>query len=180
MESRFGPVRIRNASREDHALITEVILSAYGQFSLSVPADFVEVFEEDVRRVQDDEEHAVFIVAEQSGSVVGTVTLYPDGAGYGASYGSFGWPGGWAAMRLLAVDPKNQGEGIGRALTLECLRRARTAGAKTMGLHTLPFMVVAQKIYEDMGFERMPGMDIQLAPGVTAMAYHRNLRGRSG
>jgi ribosomal protein S18 acetylase RimI-like enzyme len=59
----------------------------------------------------------------------------------------------WAAIRLLAVDPAFRGRGLGRALTEECLRRARRDGASVVALHTSPIMRVALPMYLRMGFE---------------------------
>ncbi len=53
---------------------------------------------------------------------------------------------------MLVVDPACRGNGIGRALTDECLARARRDGAKVMALHTSPIMTVALPMYLRMGF----------------------------
>ncbi len=57
-------------------------------------------------------------------------------------------------MRMLVVAPDTQGQGIGRALAQECIRRAQRDGAAVFALHTSELMQVALPMYERMGFRR--------------------------
>ena len=59
---------------------------------------------------------------------------------------------GWPAVRMLAVAPQFRGLGLGRALTGECVARARRDRAAVLALHTSPFMHVALGMYLRMGF----------------------------
>lgn len=59
----------------------------------------------------------------------------------------------WPIIRMLVVLPEFRGQGIGRALTNECIRRARRDGASCVALHTTPIMKVALPMYQRMGFE---------------------------
>lgn len=111
------------------------------------------------------------IVAELVGRIVGTVTLYPDGT---RAQGA-GWPAGWAGIRLLGVIPEARGQGIGRALTEECLHRAHHHGASAIGLHTNEWMRVAQGMYQRMGFQRIPEHDFHPVSSLTVLAYRRTL-----
>lgn len=55
-------------------------------------------------------------------------------------------------LRMLVVDPTHRGLGIGRALTQECISRARRDGASVIALHTSRIMEIALPMYLRMGF----------------------------
>lgn len=58
----------------------------------------------------------------------------------------------WPVIRMLVVAPAWRGRGVGRALTEECIRRARLDGATLIALHTTPLLERAFGMYERMGF----------------------------
>lgn len=114
---------------------------------------------------------AELIVAELDGRLVGTVTLYLNLS----KPSQEGWPEGWAGIRLLGVDPSYRGRGIGHALMAECLRRCREQSIKTIGLRTNEIMDIARRMYEQMGFTRVPEFDFHPVPGVVVTAYRLDL-----
>ena len=91
--------------------------------------------------------HGELIVAAQGSDVLGAVVyvgpLSPKSPHYDQS---------WPIIRMLVVAPEARGRGIGRALTGECLRRARRDGVPQIALHASPIMAVALEMYLRMGF----------------------------
>lgn len=157
---------IRDASSEDLEEVDALMQRAYQEFESSVSTGFAESYLEDARQVHSRLGELDLIVAERDGRLIGVVTLYRDGSKYGT-----GWPAEWPAVRLLGVDPEERGKGIGKALVSECLDRARRQGAGRVGLHTTPFMLAAQRMYESMGFRREPSIDVEYAPDFPVRGY---------
>ena len=87
------------------------------------------------------------LVAEIYGEVVGTLVLVtvPNLAHGGAPY---------ALVENIVVDEECRGEGVGRALMKEALRRAREAGAYKLALCSSTERPEAHEFYRSMGFEK--------------------------
>ena len=99
----------------------------------------------------------ILTATSAEGELLGGVTFVLDLAHYGAPIASY--PDRAAGFRMLAVSSTAQGRGTGRALTLECLRRAREARKQHVLLHTTALMKAAQHIYTKLGFRRFPELD---------------------
>jgi DNA-binding MarR family transcriptional regulator/N-acetylglutamate synthase-like GNAT family acetyltransferase len=78
-------------------------------------------------------------IAEMNGENVGCVLLVKNRPGV-------------ARLRLLLVDPKARGLGLGQRLVDECVRFARKAGYKKITLWTHSILAAARHTYEKAGF----------------------------
>ena len=78
-------------------------------------------------------------IAEVNGENVGCVILVEDSDEV-------------ARVRLLLVDPKARGLGLGARLVDECVRFSRAAGYKKVTLWTHAVLTAARHIYEKAGF----------------------------
>jgi ribosomal protein S18 acetylase RimI-like enzyme len=87
--------------------------------------------------------NTVLVARSPSGMITGTLTLvmFPNPTGLRA----------W--IEDVVVDESARGQGVGVALTVEALRRAEEAGAKTVDLTSRPSREAAGRLYERMGFE---------------------------
>ena len=166
------PFVIRDARGDELDAVAEVMVAAYEEYIPPDATGELLAYREDIRDVRSRRAHAALIVATERERILGAVTYYPDGSREGRA----GWPREWAVIRLLAVHPEARGRGVGRALTAECIRRARAGGSTAVGLHTTKFMAVAQAMYERMGFVRVPAYDFRPSPWLHVMAYRLDLQ----
>lgn len=76
-----------------------------------------------------------------------------------------------AEVRALAVAPRAQGRGTGRALMRAVIGQAESSGVARLLLSTRPEMRAAQHLYRELGFARAPELDWAPVPGVTLMGF---------
>jgi ribosomal protein S18 acetylase RimI-like enzyme len=183
---------VRNAREDERPAIEEMVIAAYEQFTIELSPPIWNFYKANIERTMEAAGIDQILVAtsavpvggtggdnrteggfpppwgegsKSSSSILGSVLLYENAEDYLPE---------WWSVRLLAVSPDARGQGIGRLLMEECMRRAREGGGKVLGLHTTDMMAVAQGMYERMGFKRVPELDFQL-PENLIKAYRLDL-----
>ena len=165
-----GPagLTIRDARAEDAPAIERLVLGAYADYERIMDPGAWRGLDGAVRAALASGAGAERIVCERDGRLVGSVMLYPPAVdAYGALAGRAPWP----ELRLLAVAREERGGGVGRRLVEECIRRARRAGARELGLHTSRSMTAARALYERLGFVRAPEHDFRPEGAELVEAY---------
>jgi ribosomal protein S18 acetylase RimI-like enzyme len=160
---------IRPIRSEECRALGEVLVAAFR--SLAQPMPDPEGYERDLRDVWRRAQTTCQLVAvAAAGEVVGGGS-YDDGPGspYSQDLGE-----SESGMRMLGVDARHQGEGIGRALAVACLEQARAQGRTRLRLYTATWMPAAQHLYEALGFYRVPERDMA---SVGMLAYAIDLPG---
>jgi ribosomal protein S18 acetylase RimI-like enzyme len=150
----------------DFPRIAELTVSVYVDGGLASPGYAPELA--DVAGRADRAE--LLVVRDTAGSVVGSVALVVAG-----DFGNITTSEEEAAFRMLVVDPAVQGQGIGELLVTTCLDRARAAGKRRMVISTDTVMTTAQRLYQRLGFTRLPERDWSPEPGVDLLVYVREL-----
>lgn len=95
------------------------------------------------------------IVAVHDGAVIGSITWCPPGS----PYRELATSDDEGEFRALAVDPAHRGRGAARALVGRCLDEAAELGLSRMWLCSMPTQTKAHRLYESMGFRRVPERD---------------------
>lgn len=161
-------VQIRTVAPEEHDRAGEVVLAAYR----SLPGEHLSHdYAHQLTAVGRRATEAEVLVAVDDGTVVGCVTLVPDAS---SPWSELLQPGE-AGIRMLAVDPTHQGRGTGRALVEACVGRARALNRAAVVLHSTPWMLAAHRLYEHVGFTRLPERDFEPVPGVPLRAFRLEL-----
>ncbi len=144
-------MRIRDARPEEHEALGELVAESFAEYAPHFPPDDSAAMRAYQRDPATYAREGRAIVAERHGKLVGVVCYHSPGQ---LDFPEIPYQRDWALIRLLAVPPPERGKGIARALTDECVRRARQDEARVIGLHTSELMQVAQTMYERMGFRR--------------------------
>jgi ribosomal protein S18 acetylase RimI-like enzyme len=157
---------IAPAGPADFARIAELTVAVYTGDGLAPPEYVPELADVAARAGRAE----LLVARDGAGRIVGSVALVLAG-----DFGEVTRSPDEAAFRMLAVDGSARGGGIGEALVRSCLDRARAAGKRRMVLSTDPRMTAAHRLYERLGFTRLPERDWSPLPGVGLRVYALDL-----
>ncbi|MBY0096676.1 GNAT family N-acetyltransferase [Mesobacillus maritimus] len=160
---------IRDAKEQELRFIREQRLTSYEEHASRVPMEHWLALQQAISSEVDIRPGVERIVSEIDGEIVGSVVLFPANTdAYEGSIEELNYP----EIRMLAVSPQVRGRGVATALVSECIQRARAKGYQSIGLHTGEFMEGAMKLYERLGFIRVPEHDFEPAgDGINVKAY---------
>ena len=156
----------RRVAPEEHETVGRLTVAAYEPFLLGPDDDYRLRLGDVARR---DREAEVWVAVEGT-DVLGNVTVCPPGSPWREIAGD-----GEGEFRMLAVSPAAQGRGLGRALAGLVVDRFRSEGARAVVLSSLAQMAGAHRLYEGLGFVRVPHRDWSPHPGVDLVAYSLEL-----
>ncbi len=157
-------MQIRPIRPAEYRTAGDLVVRAYLQVHDDL-GDYAATLADVQRRVGDG---ASVLVAVEGGRLLGCVTYVPPGL----SSDLVEWDDPRAAgIRMLAVEPEQQGRGIGRALAGACVRRAEADGADRVLLNTTDRVPAAHRIYRSMGFLRQPELDVAVEDDLWLRAY---------
>jgi ribosomal protein S18 acetylase RimI-like enzyme len=123
-----------------------------------------------LRNAADRAAKAELWVAADGTDLLGTVTFCVPGS----VYGEIGRDGE-GEFRMLGVAAKTRGRGIGTALSVHCVDRSRELGYHRVVLSSASYMTTAHRMYERLGFTRLPERDWSPRPGVDLYAFFLDL-----
>jgi ribosomal protein S18 acetylase RimI-like enzyme len=161
-------VQIRDATEADAEAVADLWTEAYvtlgtgGRVEPYGAADFLAS-----ARAGD-----VYVVDGPDG-VAGAVALLGPEAAERAEAGE-----GEAELARLAVAAGARGAGVGRALVELCEKRARADGWDAIALWSRPGQVEAHRLYESLGYRRIPERDSVDAGGQPRWVFLLRLESR--
>lgn len=160
---------IRDAREEELAYVRDQRIRAYEPYARLIPSGHWEALKQSLSSASDRTPGVRLLVAESEGELAGSVVLFPPKSNaYDGLVDAIDYP----EIRMLAVDSAYRGQGMAQALLRECIAGARDQGYQWIGLHTGEFMTPAIRLYEKLGFERVPEQDFQPAgDGIVVKAF---------
>lgn len=148
---------------DDHAAVGRIVQAGY--FDLpGYPHE--EHYDEEIARVAHRDPASIVVVATLDDRIVGCLTYAAEHTNTDAEHDD---PDA-ATFRFFAVDPSAQGRGVGESMVRWVFDRARADGKSRVHIHTLTMMLGAQRLYERLGFVRVPADDEDW-DGIIGLAY---------
>ena len=152
---------IRNAKPSEFTAIGKLMVQVYSQLDgfpkeNEQPAYYSMLYS--IGEFTNKPETELLVAVVDRGKVVGAVVYFGDMQHYGSG-GTATQKKNAAGFRLLAVSPEARGLGIGKLLTLECIRKAKENNLSQVIIHSTKAMQTAWKMYERLGFRRSEDLD---------------------
>jgi ribosomal protein S18 acetylase RimI-like enzyme len=159
-------VNVRLVRPSEYERVGQLVVAAYRALPGGhLSGDYAAVLA-DVERRATGAEVMVAVMGDDD-VLVGSVTFVGDPC---SPYAEHLEPGE-AGVRMLAVAPRAQRRGVGRALVDACIGRAKQLQRTAVILHTTPWMTAAHHLYEASGFDRFPDRDWAPVADVQLLAY---------
>lgn len=132
-------VRIRIADE-----VTPKLVDSYKKLIPQLSTSSLPPTEEELDQIIRSDASMILIAENNNNEIVGTMTLV-----------LFHIPTGLRAwIEDVVVDNDHRGEGIGKKLNQKALQIAEKAGAKTVELTSRPARESANRLYQDLGFQK--------------------------
>ncbi len=160
-------VTVRPAHTSELAAVGELTATAYTASGLLVDDD---PYLDHLRHAAARAREAEVYVAVVEDRLAGTVTFCQPGS----PWSEIAQPGE-GEFRMLAVAPEFRRRGVAEALVCVCLERSTELGCSAVVLCSLEEQAPAHRIYERLGFRRLPERDWTPHPGVDLMAFRLDL-----
>jgi ribosomal protein S18 acetylase RimI-like enzyme len=116
------------------------------------------------------QESELVVAVDSDGTVLGTVTIAFPGTKYAEISRD-----GELEFRMLAVDPAARRRGVGEALIRAVIERAREAGLPRVVMCSQSGMTGVHRIYERIGFRRLPERDWKPREDVLLIGFELDL-----
>lgn len=150
-------LQIRRVRPEEYASVGRMVRAAYDS-AYRLDSGYLD----DIEDVAGRDAGAEVLIAEEASVILGSITIPRPGEHQLSDSAADEMD-----VRLLGVAPEARGRGIGVLLMDHCAAVARERGLRRLVLHTGEQMIAAQRLYERLGFVRIPdrAFTIQVSDG---------------
>ncbi|WP_210462002.1 GNAT family N-acetyltransferase [Rufibacter roseolus] len=152
---------IRNADPNEFEALGQLMVQVYSQLEGFPKPDEQPAYYQMFSNIGEFTQNPgveILVAVSQKGTINGGVVFFRDLQYYGSG-GTATQEKNAAGFRLLAVSPESQGLGIGKALTLACIQRAKDHQLSQVIIHSTKAMQTAWQMYERLGFRRSEDLD---------------------
>lgn len=154
---------VRRVREEDLEAVGRITVDAYRDDGfLDADAAYVEELADAGRRAREAE---VWVAVEGS-QILGSVTFCSPGTQFAELSRD-----NEAEFRMLGVAQSARRRGVAEALVVRCIERSRELGYDALVLCSMREMTAAHRLYERLGFERLPERDWSPVEGIDLLAF---------
>lgn len=167
---------VREAKPSEYSQLGALMVDVYSQLEGFPSQTEIPDYYNNLRNVgefKNSPKVKLFVAVSENGIVDGGLVYFGDLKYYGAAEESTHKQQA-AAFRLLAVNPKTQGKGLGKLLIKACFKQAKKEGFFHLVIHSTKYMMVAWKMYERMGFVKFPEINFEKS-GVQVFGFRYTL-----
>jgi GNAT superfamily N-acetyltransferase len=154
---------IRNVKADEFEEIGKLMVSVYSSLEgFPAPSEQPDYYKmlANIGELTKNPETELLVAISPEDKIAGGVVYFSDMQYYGSG-GTATKERNAAGFRLLAVDPAARGQGIGRLLVEECIRKAKEKNLRQMIIHTTEAMRTAWEMYVKLGFEHSEDLDFR-------------------
>ena len=148
---------VRLARADEYARVGQLTVAAYTA-DYDLPAGYLASLSQVEERAR---AHEVWVVENRVTGALEASVATPRAGGF---ISDLGQPGE-LDFRLLAVAPEARGKGFGALLTNHVIELARQRGLQRVVMNSGDIMVGAHRLYEKLGFSRIPERDLSFTDG---------------
>lgn len=152
---------IRNAFSSEFIEIGKLLINVYSQLDGFPKESDQPNYYKMLANIGDFTNHPeteLLVAVDTNNIILGAVVYFNDMKYYGSG-GIATQEQNSAGFRLLGVDTKARGKGIGKLLTQECITKATLNKRKQLIIHSTLAMKTAWQMYENLGFKRSEDLD---------------------
>ena len=154
-------LKIREIARDEYRLLGRLMNNVYSKLdgfpSQEEQPDYYEMLDS-IGSFNEEKDTKVLVAITPEGELVGGIVYFGNMVSYGSG-GTATLEKNASGIRLLGVEPRSRGAGVGKALTNACIQLARDRTHSQVILHTTEAMRVAWGLYLKLGFERSADLD---------------------
>ncbi|MGW9686693.1 GNAT family N-acetyltransferase [Flagellimonas sp. 2504JD1-5] len=160
-QNSYGPADskqafvVRNAEPSEHIRIGQLMVKVYAGLEGFPKQDDQPAYYKTLEHIGEFTKKPgveLLVAITPQNKIIGGV-LYFGNMKYYGSGGTAPLEKNASGFRLLAVHPDGRGLGVGKALSLTCIEKAKKKNHENVIIHTTEYMKVAWKMYEKLGFK---------------------------
>ena len=152
---------VRNAHPSEFEEIGKLMLNSYSQLEGFPNKDEQPQYYEmlaNIGNLTQKPNTELLVAVSKEGNIGGGVVYFSDMKYYGSG-GTATQEKNASGFRLLAVNSSTRGQGLGKLLSLACIKKAKALHQDNLVIHTTKSMQIAWGMYEELGFKRATDLD---------------------